>query len=69
MKPESPTPRVPKPVAPTQNPQAASTEAKLREALRMRSLMGDPRVRVEVPTAKSDSKQCTVSSEKRYHIG
>lgn len=68
MKPEAPRPIAP-PMGQKQNPQATSTSAKLREALRIRSLMGDPRVRVEVPTAKTTAKQCTVLSAKRYHIG
>ena len=66
MKPAAPTGQ-----GPPRKQMSASKSAKptLQEVLRRRALVGDPRVRVEVPTAKPTAKQSARHSSKRYHIG
>lgn len=59
----------PKPSKPTQDGASAATEADLQKALELRRLIGDPRVRVEVPTRDGSSHHPVSSVAKRYSVG
>jgi hypothetical protein len=66
MKTGNPTPS--KPNQP-QSPTAPQENEDLRRARELRRVIGDPRVRVEVPTGPGPEERPMVPASRRYQIG